>query len=41
MDAYQVLKTLEENGKRLEAYKAENEKMFKRIDRMFKKFFKG
>ncbi len=38
-DAYEVLKALEANGKRLESYKKQNENMFKRIDRSLKKFF--
>lgn len=38
-DAYEVLKTLEANGKRLEEYKKENEKMFKRIDKSLKMLF--
>jgi len=38
-DAYEVLKALEANGKRLEVYKKENENMFKRIDKQMKKFF--
>jgi len=38
-DAYEVLKALEANGKRLESYKKENENMFKRIDKQMKNFF--
>ena len=38
-DAYEVLKALEANGKRLESYKKQNENMFKRIDKQMKNFF--
>ncbi|AMB18814.1 hypothetical protein BH780_gp234 [Bacillus phage Eldridge] len=39
-DAYEVLKAFEANGKRLADYKKQNDSMFKKIDRQFKKFFK-
>jgi len=38
-DAYEVLKALEANGRRLESYKKRNENMFKRIDKQLKKVF--
>jgi hypothetical protein len=38
-DSYEILKALEANGKRLEACKKENEKVFERIDKCMKKFF--
>ncbi len=38
-DAYEVLKALEANGKRLESYKKQNENMFSKIDKQMKKVF--
>ncbi|QDP42799.1 hypothetical protein HWC53_gp063 [Bacillus phage vB_BmeM-Goe8] len=40
MSAVDILKALEKNSAKLDKYQKQNASMFKRIDNMFKKFFK-
>ncbi|AIW03160.1 hypothetical protein CPT_Mater225 [Bacillus phage Mater] len=41
MTNQQILDALEQNERKLQAFKKKNDNMFKRIDKAFKKLFKG